>query len=257
MWMCGCKRRRTVRRSIRIFWYHMVSEASVERFVLRARAGPSCTTECVKIHFHVQREEPETTMLTVTSRVFDRWTPKFICGINNACEGIVLGWQPRTTSQVWVIFCPHHGEDRKGPDKPGCIVFLVRCSTVYTPSHVLPEVCTFSHPPAASCQRIGPVVLQALWNHGENLSESFVTSLFVRCSVWSSVLVLKMSCSTAASPHKSWSSWLCIRNPSSPPRSEVHCRLWGICSCLFGLRQIGPFGYISAERNKWIRLFQY
>ncbi len=70
--MCDCKRSRTTKSSIRIFWYHMFSEASAEIFVLRTRASPSCATECVKMHFHVQRKEPETAMLTVASRVFDR-----------------------------------------------------------------------------------------------------------------------------------------------------------------------------------------
>jgi hypothetical protein len=139
-------------------------------------------------------------------------------------------------------------EGRKGPDKPGCIVFLVCCSAAHAPSHVSPEVCTFMHPPAAACQRIGPVVLQALCNHDENLLESFVRSLFVRCKVCFSVLVLKMSCSAVAAA-LNWSSWLCSRNPSSPPRYDAHCRrsrnlMWvprAVTKC-----------YRQAWRNKWI-----
>jgi hypothetical protein len=38
-----------------------------------------------------QREEPETVMLTVVSRVYGRFAPNFICDIKNVCEGIVLG----------------------------------------------------------------------------------------------------------------------------------------------------------------------
>ncbi len=86
------------------------------------------------------------------------------------------------------------------------IVFSVFCSDGHAPSHVSRQVCKFMRPPAAVCQRIGPVVLQALYNHGENLSESFVRSLFVRYTVCFSVLVLKMSCSAAAGALKSWSS---------------------------------------------------
>jgi hypothetical protein len=37
-----CKRRRTARSSIPMGWYYMVSEASAERFVFRARTSPSC-----------------------------------------------------------------------------------------------------------------------------------------------------------------------------------------------------------------------
>ncbi len=96
---------------------------------------------------------------------------------------------------------------RFSPVFSGCFVFLVRCSAAHTPSHVWRHVCTFMHPPAP-CQRIGPVVLHVPWNHRENLWESFVMSLFVRSTVCSSVLVLKMSCAAVSSAHKSWTPWL-------------------------------------------------
>jgi hypothetical protein len=137
MWMWGCKMIRTARSWIRICRHHMVSEASVPRFVFRTRASPARRTECVKMQFH-----------------------------------------------------------------------------------------TFVHPPTAACQRIGPVVLHTLWNHGENLSESFVMPLFVRSTVWSSVLVLNMRYPASAAAHKSWPSWLCSRNPSPPPRREAALRCW-------------------------------
>jgi hypothetical protein len=41
------------------------------------------------------------------------------------------------------------------------------------------EVCKFMHPPVAACQRIGPVVLQALCNHGENLLR-ILCQVFIR-----------------------------------------------------------------------------
>ena len=66
------------------------------------------------------------------------------------------------------------------------------------------------------------IVLQTPWNHG--LSESLVMTLFVRCTVYWSVLVLKMSGSTTTTTHKSWPSWLCRHILSSPPREEAS--LW-------------------------------
>jgi len=63
--------------------HHMVSEASPPRFVFRSRARSVCASECVKIQFHVQNEEPETVILTVDSRDFDVRTPKVICTIKN------------------------------------------------------------------------------------------------------------------------------------------------------------------------------
>jgi hypothetical protein len=71
--------------------YHIFSKVSSQRFVFRSRAPPACVSECVKIQFHVQREEIETVTLTVASRVFDGCGPKFICVIKNTCEDIVLG----------------------------------------------------------------------------------------------------------------------------------------------------------------------
>ena len=71
--------------------YHMVSETSAQRFVLRSRGSPAYVSECVKIQFHVQCQEPETTMFTVGFRDFDGYAPIFICVIKNACEGIVVG----------------------------------------------------------------------------------------------------------------------------------------------------------------------
>jgi hypothetical protein len=103
-------------------------------------------------------------------------------------------------------------------------VFLVRCSAAHAPCHVWPHVFTFIHPPAAPCQRIGPVVLHTMWNHRENLWESFVMTLFVRSTVWSSVLVLKMRCSAAIGAYNSWPPWLCNRNPSRSPRFEAAFR---------------------------------
>ncbi len=42
--------------------------------------------------------------------------PKFTYVIQNVCEDIVLGWQPRTTRK-YVFFCPHHSEGTKSPGK--------------------------------------------------------------------------------------------------------------------------------------------
>jgi len=84
--------------------HHMVSEASAPRFVFRSRTSPACASECVKMQFHVQREEPETAIFTVDSRVFDVCAPKVMCAIKNACEGIVVGCQQRTICKVRVPF---------------------------------------------------------------------------------------------------------------------------------------------------------
>ncbi len=59
-----------------------------------------------------------------------------------------------------------------GHEKPGqtwLILFWGRCCAPHIPSHVSPHVFTFIYAsiyaPAFTCQRIGPVVLESLWNH--------------------------------------------------------------------------------------------
>jgi hypothetical protein len=63
--------------------HNMVSEASAQRFVFRSRASPACASECEKMQFHIQHEEPETAMLTVDSRVFDVCAPNFMRAMKN------------------------------------------------------------------------------------------------------------------------------------------------------------------------------
>ena len=47
--MCGCKRIRTVRISMKIGGDHMFSESSAERFVCRTRTSPFCPSESLKM----------------------------------------------------------------------------------------------------------------------------------------------------------------------------------------------------------------
>ncbi len=49
--------------------------------MFHTRKSPTCVSESVKIQLHVQCEEPETGILTVTSRVLNGYVPKFICTI--------------------------------------------------------------------------------------------------------------------------------------------------------------------------------
>ncbi len=57
--MCSFKRRRTARRSMKMGWDHMVSEASAERFVFRVRAGPLCPPESSKMQLCGHRKKTE------------------------------------------------------------------------------------------------------------------------------------------------------------------------------------------------------
>ena len=70
---------------------HIISEATAQRFVFRARTSPGCASECVKMQFHVHREEPETAIKAVASRVLNGYATKFIRVIKNSCKVIVVG----------------------------------------------------------------------------------------------------------------------------------------------------------------------
>ncbi len=97
MWMWGGKIIRTVRSWIRICGHHMVSETSAPRFVFRSRESPVCRTECVKVQFHVQSEEPERTIIDGGFSCF--WsvnTKVHVCHQECVWRRIVVGCQPRT-----------------------------------------------------------------------------------------------------------------------------------------------------------------
>ncbi len=47
--MCGCKRNRTTRSSMKIGGDNMFSETNAERFVCRVRTSPFCPSEYVKM----------------------------------------------------------------------------------------------------------------------------------------------------------------------------------------------------------------
>ncbi len=100
---------------------------------------------------------------------------------------------------------------------------VVSTLTLYTvtPSHVSPEVFTFTYPLADVCQRFGPVVLHDLCNHGKNLSESFVIHY---CKIHGLLLTtlpkLKMRFSAAADTHKSW------LNPQPLSSTQLWRPLW-------------------------------
>ena len=71
-------------------WDHMVSEASPERFVFRDLTAPLCPSEWSKMQLCGHREKVETTIGTVTVRVFDMCGTNFIYPMIHVCEGIVF-----------------------------------------------------------------------------------------------------------------------------------------------------------------------
>ena len=65
------------------------------------------------------------------------------------------------------------------------------------------------------------LVIHTVWNHTKIVSWSFPMSIFVWSTVWSSLIILRMSWRDTAAALNSWSSWLCHRN-SPPPQSPDH-----------------------------------
>ena len=216
--MCSCKRSRTARSSMKMGWDHMVSEASAERFVFRARAGPLCPAESSKMQLCGCRKKAEKadwdgvcsgvwcvrnktsyipwTMRAKASFLHDNQVPhpKYQC----FCAVISARLRKARANEVPLCFrCaaslrthPHMYLQRSGT------------SRIHWQLHVK---CAVSCPPYT----VQP------WR--KSLRKSFVMHLFERSTVWCSLLVLKMSSSAAAHAHKSWPSWLWRHNPSPPP----------------------------------------
>ncbi len=55
-------------------WDHMVSEASAERFVFRARTGPLCPVDSSKMKLCGNRKKTEKADWKVSVRVFELWS---------------------------------------------------------------------------------------------------------------------------------------------------------------------------------------
>ena len=202
----------------------MVSKASAERFVFRARAGPLCPAESSKMQLCGHRKKAEK----------DDW--------DGVCSGV---WCVRnktsyihepcvrrhrfcmTTKSPTLNISAFVPSSVRGFEKPGqtrfpCVfVALLRCAHTLTcifrglQLHVSTDSCMSKV--RSSCP---PCTVQP-WR--KSLRKSFVMHLFERFTVWCSLLVLKMSSSAAAHAHKSWPSWLWRHNPSPPPPSWDHC----------------------------------
>ena len=136
---------------------------------------------------------------------------------------------------VWVVFCPHHCKYEWFSDLITVRTRKTRTNqVVYCFWWSLP-LCTHRHMyhyrSSPSCIHLQLYVkgsVHLFSRNRETMSkisqESLVMSLFVRCTVCYSVLVLRMSGSVVADAHKSCPSWLCRHIPSSPTREETPLR---------------------------------
>ena len=113
------------------------------------------------------QQESRNLIGTVSVRVFDVCATK----LHISHEPCVRRHRFCMTTKSPTLNIRHQCEASKSPGKRGSLVFSSCCFAAHTPSHVSSEVCTFTYPLAAACQRCGPLVLHALCNHGENLSD--------------------------------------------------------------------------------------
>ena len=78
-----------------------------------------------------------------------------------------------------MFLCPHQWEVSKRPGKLGCLVVSLRC-LLRTHPHMYHQRSEPSHPPAPACQTCGPLVIHALCNHAENLSENLLSCTYLK-----------------------------------------------------------------------------
>ena len=129
-----------------------------------------------------------------------------------------------------MFLCPHQWDTSKRPGKLGCLVFSLRCFAAHTPSHVSSEVCTFTSTCTcmsnvrSSCH---PCTVQPC---RKSLRKSFVVHLFERCTVWCSLLVLKMCVPLQLQMHIN--PGLLDSKGTTPlllPLVESHCGGFSLC----------------------------
>ncbi len=206
-WMCDCKRSRTTRSSIRMGWDHMVLEGSGERFVFRAREGPLCPPECSKMKLCEHRKKTEkpdwdgvySCVWCVCSKTsYIPWTIRAKASFlhdnqvphpKNLCFSVLISVRLRKTRSNEVSLCFRWDASRH--THPHMYHKRSVLSRIHLPLHVQGEVLLFF------------MYCVTWW---KSLRKSFVMHLFERSMVWCSLLVLKMSSSTAAQAHKSWPS---------------------------------------------------
>ena len=70
------------------------SEPTTERLVFRVRTGSLCSSEYSKMYLCGHHERSETSIGTVSARVFDVCGTKVMDPMNHLCEGIVFACHP-------------------------------------------------------------------------------------------------------------------------------------------------------------------
>ena len=178
--MCGCKRIRTARSSMKIGGDHMFSEASAERFVCRARTSPFCPSEYVKM---VCRGAPRETR----NSDFDGVCSCLWCVRKEAYMSLLpcmrrhRSWMRNKSPNLNISAFLHPSPwDLENPRKTRlrCVfVALLRCAHDLTCilTAVLFHVCTCSCMSTlrSSCS-------QYTWDHGENHSENLSSCTYLQ-----------------------------------------------------------------------------
>ena len=178
--MCGCKRIRTARSSMKIGGNHMFSEASAERFVFRARTSPFCPSEYVKM---VCRGAPRETR----NSDFDGVCSCLWCVRKEAYMSLLpcmrrhRSWMRNKSPNLNISAFLHPSPwDLENPRKTRlhCVfVALLRCAHDLTCilTDVLFHVCTCSCMSTlrSSCS-------QYTWDHGENHSENLSSCTYLQ-----------------------------------------------------------------------------
>ena len=160
--MCVCKR---IRSSMRMGWYHMVSETSTERLVFRARAGPLCPAESSKMQLCGHHEKAETVTGTVSVRAFDVCAAtKFIHELCVRRHRFCMTTKSPTLNISAFVPSSVRGFEKPGQTRLPCVFdALLRCAHTLTcivrGLHLHLSTCSCmskvrcQHPPLCCCRR--------------------------------------------------------------------------------------------------------
>ena len=79
-----------------------------------------------------------------------------------------------------MLFCTHHREASKTPDKLGFIVFSLRCFDAHTASHVFSQLCCVPCALSVACQPYGLLVLHTLETMAKTTQKIFRHALICK-----------------------------------------------------------------------------
>jgi hypothetical protein len=156
-------------------------------------------------------------------------------------QGYRVWMTTHSASFISVILRPYHIKSPLSPDKT-CYLVMLLAKVLPTEVHMSSQSSVQNHWRFEHyLQNLCLPVLDAVRNRTKIVPWSFPMSLFLWFTVWSSLLILRMSWPAAADALNSWPSRLWSLNSSPPPSPNPHASwenqgIWLWNGCLYDMK---------------------